>query len=71
MMVFYHFSREKSRQTVLGGSVELDYEVCEQPDKEVRADCLVSVRGFGKFRVRSLNDKTKKGRLRLEAEKFL
>jgi len=64
-------SREKARQTVLDGAVEVDYEVREQPDKEVKPVCIVSVRGFGKFRINSLSDKTKKGRFRLEAEKFL
>ena len=64
-------SREKARQTVIGGAVEMDYETCEAPDKEVKPEALVSVRGFGKFRIISLSDKTKKGRFRLEAEKFL
>ena len=64
-------SREKARQTVIGGAVEMDYEPCEAPDKEVKPEALVSVRGFGKFRIISLSDKTKKGRFRLEAEKFL
>ena len=64
-------SREKARQAVLDGSVEVDYEVWERPDKDVDPVCLISVRGYGKFRVNSLCDKTKKGRFRLEAEKFL
>ena len=64
-------SREKARQAVIDGVVEVDYEVWERPDKEVKSGCIISVRGAGKFRVVSLNDKTKKGRFRLEAEKFL
>lgn len=64
-------SREKARQAVIDGAVEVDYETWERPDKDVTPVCLVSVRGFGKFRVLSLNDKTKKGRFRLEAQKFL
>lgn len=64
-------SREKARQAVLDKTVELDYECREQPDREVVAPCVISVRGYGKFRVLSLSDKTKKGRYRLLAEKFL
>ena len=64
-------SREKARLTVLSGEAELDYEYCERPDREVTAPCVLSVRGYGKFRVCSLSELTKKGRIRLVAEKFL
>ena len=64
-------SRDKSRQVVLDGVVEVDYEVCEQPDREIKPVCLISVKGYGKFRVISLSDKTRKGRYRLQGEKFL
>ena len=64
-------SREKARSAVEGGLVELDYENEERADREVKTPCLISVRGYGKFRVLSLEDKTKKGRYRLVGEKFL
>lgn len=64
-------SREKARETVVSGAVELDYECEIRPDREVCPVCLISVRGYGKFRVLSLADRTKKGRYRLVAEKFL
>ena len=64
-------SREKARAAVSDGLVELDYEEETRPDREVVAPCLISVRGFGKFRIRSLSDKTRKGRYRLQGEKFL
>ena len=64
-------SREKARQAVLDGAVELDYGVCEQPDKEIKPASIISVRGYGKFRVLSVGEKTKKGRYRLQGEKFL
>lgn len=64
-------SREKAKDTVVNGLVELDYECEERPDREVNAPCVISVRGYGKFRILSLNDKTRKGRYRLQGEKFL
>ncbi|MBQ9113248.1 MAG: hypothetical protein IJY08_06675 [Clostridia bacterium] len=64
-------SREKARAAVVSGLVELDYECEERPDRTVSAPCLVSVRGYGKYRVLSVSDKTKKGRFRLSAEKYL
>lgn len=64
-------SREKARDAVVSGLVELDFENEERPDRAVSAPCIISVRGYGRFRVLSLCDKTRKGRYRLSAEKFL
>ncbi|MBR2388341.1 MAG: hypothetical protein IKB02_06180 [Clostridia bacterium] len=64
-------SREKAKTIVLDGAVELDYETCERPDKEVPPSCLITVRGHGKFRINSICDRTKKGRLRLDADKYV
>ena len=64
-------SRERAKEMVLGGLVELDYETCERTDKILVPPSVITVRGFGKFRVNSLCDKTKKGRLRLDADKYV
>ena len=64
-------SRERAKELVLAGLVEMDYEVEDRPDWAVSDGALISVRGYGKFRVISLCDVTRKGRHRLVAEKFL
>lgn len=64
-------SREKAKDIVLSGYVEVDYELCERPDKTVSAPSTVTVRGAGKFRVNAISDLTKKGRLRLNADKYV
>ena len=64
-------SREQARVTVQSGLVELNYETEERGDCMVCAPALISVRGIGKFRVLAVSDLTKKGRIRLEAEKYL
>lgn len=64
-------SREKAREAVVSGLVEVDFETEERPDRTVAAPCTVSVRGYGRFRLLSVEDKTKKGRYRLIAEKYL
>ena len=66
-----NLSRDKARTAVESGLVEIDFESEERPDRAVNAPAIISVRGVGKFRVLSLCDKTKKGRYRLEAEKYL
>ena len=65
-----NLSREKARQVVTGSLVELNYESEERPDREVEAPAVLSVRGYGRYRILRLEDRTRKGRLRLEAEKY-
>ena len=64
-------SRERAKEKISSSLVELNYECEERPDKEVTVPAMVSVRGVGKFKILSLADKTRKGRYRLVAEKFL
>ena len=64
-------SRERAKERIEQSLVELNYEIEERPDKEVSAPAILSIRGVGKFRVLSVSDKTKKGRYRLLAEKYL
>lgn len=64
-------SREKANDTVRGGLVEVDFESEERPDRLVDSCELISIRGYGRFRLLALRDRTKKGRIRLEAEKYL
>jgi RNA-binding protein YlmH len=66
-----NLSRERARVCVVSGLCELDYECEERPDREVTPPALISVRGYGKYRVCSIGEQTKKGRLRLTAQKFL
>ncbi len=64
-------SREKARAAVEGGLAELDFECEERADRTVSAPCMLSVRGYGRFKINSVSDKTKKGRYRLLAQKYL
>lgn len=64
-------SRERAKERIVSSFVELNYECEERADREIGVPAIISVRGVGKFRVISLSDKTKKGRYRLVAEKFL
>lgn len=64
-------ARERARECVISELCEIDYERESRPDREVVAPCLISIRGYGRFRVISIGGRTKKGRLRLSAQKFL
>ena len=63
-------SREKARECVLSELVELNFEIENRPDRTVEAPAMLSVRGVGRFRLCSLSELTKKGRIRLLAEKY-
>ena len=64
-------SREKSSQSVTSGLVEVDYETETRPDRVIVAPCLISVRGYGKFRINSVSEQTRRGRRRLDADKYV
>ncbi len=64
-------SRDKAKAAVLSGIVELDFVLESRPDREVHEGVTVSVRGSGRYRVVALTDKTRKGRYRLFAQKYL
>lgn len=64
-------SRERAREAVVAGLVELDYEPEERPDRTVIAPAVLTVRGYGKFKINSVSDVTRKGRLRLDADKYM
>ncbi len=64
-------SREKARAVVVSELVEVDFALEARPDRQISAPCTVSVRGYGRFKVNSVSEPTRKGRLRLDADKYL
>lgn len=65
-----HLSRERAQALFARDLVQMDYEPLEKYDREVPEGAVLSVRGYGKFVIRSLSDKTKKGRYRLVADQY-
>ena len=64
-------SREKAAMAVNSGIVEVDYETETRQDRPVNPPCIVSVRGYGKFRINSVSEQTRRGRYRLNADKYI
>lgn len=64
-------SRERARETVISGCVEVDFESETSPDRNVSAPAVVSIRGYGKFRINAVSELTRKGRVRLDADKYV
>ena len=66
-----NLSRERAQAMFREKLVEIDYEPAEKPDRMLETGCVIVIRGKGKFIIRSLDEQTKKGRIRLLADKYL
>jgi len=66
-----NIAREKGQNLIRGGFVEHNYEQAEKIDARVSAGDIISARGYGKFIIRDISQTTKKGRIRLLADKYI
>ena len=66
-----NLSREAAQGAVRSGLVEVDFEPEERVDTVLEPPITVSVRGYGRFILRSFDGETKKGRLRLKADQLV
>ena len=66
-----NLSREAAQSAVKSGLVEVDFEPEERVDVLLEPPITVSVRGHGRFVLRSFDGETKKGRLRLKADQLV
>lgn len=66
-----NLSRERAKEAVMAGLVELNYETATEIDGIVRDGDLLSVRGYGKFVVDSVSETNRKGRVRLVARRYV
>ena len=66
-----NLSREAAQSAVRSGLVEVDFEPEERVDTVLTPPITVSVRGYGRFILRSFDGETRKGRLRLRAAQLI
>ena len=66
-----NLSRERAQMLFREGRIEIDYEPEARVDRTVDTGAVIVIRGCGKFIVRSLSDKTRKGRYRLLADRYV
>ncbi len=66
-----NLSRDGAKEKILAGEVEHNYETATEISAAVAASDHISMHGIGKFLITSIDDLTKKGRLRLVAKKFI
>ena len=66
-----HLSREKAQALFTAGQIEADYEILEKNEKPLQAGTVLTVHGYGKFVLRELSEPTRKGRIRLRADRYV
>ncbi len=63
-------SREDAAAMIQRGLVELNYDPIEKTDISVAAGDIISVRGYGKFKIDEIGRPTQRGRMHLAARKY-
>ena len=66
-----NLSRDKAKQLVTGGFVDVDFRPCEHPDTELVPGCYLSIRGHGRYLFSDVNGTSKKGRIRIKIKKLI
>ena len=66
-----NLSRDEAQTAVRTGLVEVEFEPAERVDLTLEPPVTISVRGFGRFILRSFDGETRKGRLRMRADKLI
>ncbi len=63
-------SREKASAALKSEKIMLNYRAVSENDRAVSEGDILSVRGYGKFRIGKIGGETKKGRIHLTIEKY-
>lgn len=63
--VLIGLSREKTKNIILSGNVNLNFLVCQNVSQLVKQNDTLTIRGKGKFILKSVLGETKKGRIRI------
>jgi RNA-binding protein YlmH len=67
----YHLSRSKAMMPIKAGKCKVNWRLEEQSSHLLKAGDVVSVQGFGRFKVIEVRGMTKKGNIRLKIGKFV
>lgn len=66
-----NISREKSASLIKSGQVSADFSVCLNISGTVKEKTVISIRGYGRYRLAEIAGQTKNGRLRVVIEKYV
>mgnify|MGYP001347472213 CR=1 FL=1 len=66
----FKLSRAKALQPIQAGHCKLNWKPETNPAKELREGDVVSLKGYGRFKILAVEGETKKGRIRVKAGKY-
>ncbi|OXM86032.1 RNA-binding protein [Paenibacillus rigui] len=66
----YHLSRAKILTPIKAGRCKVNWKQEEDPSKQLKAGDVVSLQGFGRFKILEVEGVTKKGRFRVKIGKY-
>lgn len=66
-----NLSRDEAQRVIRSGFVEVEFETEDRVDRQLTPPATLSVRGYGRFILRSFDGETRKGRLRLRADQLI
>ncbi len=61
----FHLSRHHAKQLIEAGKIQLNWNDFERPDYQLAHQDIISVRGFGRVRLNSVDGVTKRDKLRV------
>lgn len=67
----FSLSRGRAAEAVEKGAVQVNYTVCQKPDKPVSVGDVITCRGLGKCVLNAVGSPTKKGRLPVAIRRFI
>ena len=65
-----NLSRSRAAEMIRAGLVQVNHQTEERTDRELQPGQLLSVRGFGRIRLKDAGSPTRKGRIPVELELF-
>lgn len=66
-----NMSRGKAEELIRQGKVLVDYSEIVKKDKILKDDCIVTIRGYGKFKIIEETGWTGSGRIKIQVKKFI
>lgn len=67
----FRMARGKAADLIAAGRVQLNWRECAKPDRLLQEGDVISVRGYGKFKLTEIGKLTKKGRTAITLMKYV
>lgn len=65
-----NISGDRSASLIKSGQVSADFSVCLNVSSIIKENAVISIRGYGRFRLAKIAGETKKGKIRVIIEKY-